>query len=100
MVLNRFLCSVVILVSVSQIACHRTLSPPSMAMANEALQEYCKTENIAFDNFNKANVYREKDYDWCVEFITKTNSAPKHVLLLFFKGQQIVERQKIIEPVL
>lgn len=98
MVLNRICFSVLISTSVFGIACSRTISPPNMLLAKEALQEYCRGEKIALDSFNDAHVYREKEYDWCVEFITKTNASPKHVLLLFFKNQRIVERHRLLEP--
>lgn len=97
MVLNRMFCIILGALSFSQIACNRTPLPPNMAIANEALNEYCKSENITSASFNEAHVYREAKYDWCVEFITKTNAAQKHVLLLFFKDQRIVERQRTLD---
>jgi hypothetical protein len=98
MVLNHICLSFLIITSVLGIACNRTISPPNMLLAKEALQEYCKGEKIEPGSFNDAHVYREKKYDWCVEFITKTNIPQKHVLLLYFKNQRIVERHRILGP--
>jgi len=95
LVMKIILC--IVAVSVLQLACSGPFVPPNMKIANEALNEYCKGENISTDIFRSANVYPEKKYDWCVEFITKTNAPQKHVLLLFFKGQQIVKEQRLIE---
>jgi hypothetical protein len=99
MVLNRTLFALAGVISLLQVACNRTPLPPNMAIAHDALKEYCKSQEIAVDIFTAPHVYREtNEYDWCVEFITKTNSARKHVLLLYFKENQIVERQRTLEP--
>lgn len=99
MVLKWTLYTLAGVVSLLQVACNKTPLPPNMAIAHDALKEYCKSQEIASDIFNAAHVYREtNEYDWCVEFITKTNSVRKHVLLLYFKGNRIVERHRLIEP--
>ena len=68
-----------------------------MALAKEALMEYCKAEVVSPADFDVPRIYKENNYDWCVEFMTKTNSSQNHVLLLYFKGDRIMERQRMIE---
>lgn len=61
MVLNCIIYAALIVVLISQIACDKTMPSLDMNLANEALQEYCRGENISPCSFNDANVYREKN---------------------------------------
>ena len=98
MVLNNTFCAILVCFSAFQIACNPSAPPLDMALAEEALQTYCTDEGVSPDIFQEAKIYREKKYDWCVEFVTKTNAPRQHVLLLFFRGQRIVERHRMRDP--
>lgn len=98
MVLKPRVCVLWLWVIIMQLGCGKTPPPLDMSIADSALNEYCKSENLASCDFNSAHVYREQQYDWCVEYITKTNCPRKHVLLLFFKNNKIVENHRFIEP--
>jgi hypothetical protein len=97
MVLKPLPCLALTGCAMLHLSCDQPPKAPNMELAKYALMEYCKAEVVSPADFYVPHVYKENNYDWCVEFVTKTNSPQNHVLLLYFKGDRIVERQRIIE---
>lgn len=72
---------------------------PDKEIGLAALQDYCLGERLTVEDFGHARVYTDAKYDVCVEYITKPNVVPRHVLLLFIKDGRIVEKQRDIQDV-
>lgn len=62
-----------------------------------ALNDYCLYRGIKEDDFGQPRIYSDKRYDVVVEYTTKTNIAPRHVLLVYIKDGRIVERHSMID---
>lgn len=62
-----------------------------------ALKDYCLSDRLTVDDFEQARIYAEAEYDVCIEYVTRSNVVPKHVLILFVKDGRIVERHRDIQ---
>ena len=94
-------------------ACQKKLTRKEVIiLGQKGLVEYCnykeqhaqQSEKIKISDFKKGNISEKKELqkgynwcDWCVEYVTKSNIAPRHILLIFIKGNEIIERHSMIE---
>ena len=77
-------------------SCKKNISP-NWSKANRELQNYCKSNTCSINDFNPPTKHKEKKYDYSIEYITKKNITPKHVLILYFIDNEIVEQHRLIE---
>lgn len=62
-----------------------------------ALSQYCQYRELKQDDFAQPRIYSDSKYDVVIEYMTKTNVAPRHVLLVYIKDGRIVEQHSMIE---
>ena len=75
---------------------------PEEYVIRQALEKYCLGTELSIDNFNKPTIYTDHQYDqhgydWCVEFTTKPEQNPQHILLIFGSKNRILKQQRMIE---
>jgi hypothetical protein len=104
-----FLLLILILLSACQKKATRN---EAIIIGQKGLEEYCdykeqhakQSEKVKISAFKNGDISSkdelQKGYnwcDWCVEYVTKSNVSPRHILLIFIKGDEIVERHSMIE---
>ncbi len=111
MIKSTFVFSVLVLITLS--ACQKKVSrAEALVIGRKGLEEYCQykeehaaqIEKIKISAFNNGNISSKDEMpegynwcDWCIEYVTKSNVTPRHILLIFIRGDGIVEQHSLIE---